>query len=229
MLYCRALIPGAHLHCPARACWSPNRCSQSIPHEPDPTQRCWKDGEGSGWHGRTLCHSQRAWAALWGTRKIPIEMRAAVLCFWLFPVAELYLQTLVRNLTPVWHSKTSTCQLPCLPTMVSLLLHTPWQKAVVLLWAATRAVKQEEIPSPSPTMGSVCSLCACEGKELERSAVGAEPLPHASSPMSALQENLNKLMTNLRSTQPHFVRCIIPNETKTPGMHGLRQHPGTSS
>ena len=31
------------------------------------------------------------------------------------------------------------------------------------------------------------------------------------------QENLNKLMTNLRSTQPHFVRCIIPNESKTPG------------
>ena len=44
-----------------------------------------------------------------------------------------------------------------------------------------------------------------------------------------LQENLNKLMTNLRSTHPHFVRCIIPNETKTPGamenplvMHQLR-------
>uniref|UniRef100_A0A8B9LLC5 Myosin, heavy chain 7B, cardiac muscle, beta b n=1 Tax=Astyanax mexicanus TaxID=7994 RepID=A0A8B9LLC5_ASTMX len=32
------------------------------------------------------------------------------------------------------------------------------------------------------------------------------------------KENLNKLMTNLRSTQPHFVRCIIPNETKNPGM-----------
>ncbi|XP_067856233.1 myosin-7-like [Heptranchias perlo] len=31
------------------------------------------------------------------------------------------------------------------------------------------------------------------------------------------KENLNKLMANLRSTQPHFVRCIIPNETKTPG------------
>ncbi|KAG2456547.1 MYH7 protein, partial [Polypterus senegalus] len=31
-------------------------------------------------------------------------------------------------------------------------------------------------------------------------------------------ENLNKLMTNLRSTAPHFVRCIIPNETKTPGV-----------
>lgn len=24
-------------------------------------------------------------------------------------------------------------------------------------------------------------------------------------------------MTNLRSTHPHFVRCIIPNETKSPG------------
>uniref|UniRef100_A0A8C6Y558 Myosin heavy chain 2 n=1 Tax=Naja naja TaxID=35670 RepID=A0A8C6Y558_NAJNA len=30
-------------------------------------------------------------------------------------------------------------------------------------------------------------------------------------------ENLNKLMSNLRTTHPHFVRCIIPNETKTPG------------
>uniref|UniRef100_A0A667X0C7 Myosin-7B-like n=1 Tax=Myripristis murdjan TaxID=586833 RepID=A0A667X0C7_9TELE len=32
------------------------------------------------------------------------------------------------------------------------------------------------------------------------------------------KENLNKLMANLRSTQPHFVRCIIPNETKSPGV-----------
>uniref|UniRef100_A0A8C2ZHH2 Myosin-7B n=1 Tax=Cyclopterus lumpus TaxID=8103 RepID=A0A8C2ZHH2_CYCLU len=32
------------------------------------------------------------------------------------------------------------------------------------------------------------------------------------------KENLNKLMTNMRSTQPHFVRCIVPNETKTPGI-----------
>ncbi|KAE8587061.1 hypothetical protein XENTR_v10021854 [Xenopus tropicalis] len=32
------------------------------------------------------------------------------------------------------------------------------------------------------------------------------------------RENLNKLMTNLRSTHPHFVRCLIPNETKTPGI-----------
>ncbi|KPP56442.1 hypothetical protein Z043_125936, partial [Scleropages formosus] len=35
--------------------------------------------------------------------------------------------------------------------------------------------------------------------------------------VSALfRENLGKLMTNLRSTHPHFVRCLIPNETKTP-------------
>ena len=37
--------------------------------------------------------------------------------------------------------------------------------------------------------------------------------------ISPLQENLNKLMTNLRATQPHFVRCIVPNENKTPGSH----------
>ncbi|XP_029978497.1 myosin heavy chain, fast skeletal muscle-like [Sphaeramia orbicularis] len=37
--------------------------------------------------------------------------------------------------------------------------------------------------------------------------------------VSALfRENLGKLMTNLRSTHPHFVRCLIPNETKTPGI-----------
>ncbi|XP_030591647.1 myosin-1B-like isoform X1 [Archocentrus centrarchus] len=45
--------------------------------------------------------------------------------------------------------------------------------------------------------------------------------------VSALfRENLNKLMANLRSTHPHFVRCIIPNETKTPGImhHHLVLH-----
>uniref|UniRef100_A0A8B9F7E5 Myosin-7B n=1 Tax=Amazona collaria TaxID=241587 RepID=A0A8B9F7E5_9PSIT len=46
---------------------------------------------------------------------------------------------------------------------------------------------------------------------------------------AVFRENLNKLMTNLRSTHPHFVRCLVPNETKTPGemdhflvMHQLR-------
>ncbi|CAL8321058.1 unnamed protein product [Lota lota] len=35
---------------------------------------------------------------------------------------------------------------------------------------------------------------------------------------SQFRENLGKLMTNLRSTHPHFVRCLIPNESKVPGM-----------
>ncbi|XP_014647754.1 PREDICTED: myosin-15 [Ceratotherium simum simum] len=32
------------------------------------------------------------------------------------------------------------------------------------------------------------------------------------------KENLNKLMTNLKSTAPHFVRCINPNVNKMPGV-----------
>lgn len=35
---------------------------------------------------------------------------------------------------------------------------------------------------------------------------------------SSYKEQLNNLMTTLRSTQPHFVRCIIPNELKQAGM-----------
>ena len=55
--------------------------------------------------------------------------------------------------------------------------------------------------------------------------------PYSSSMVSLVltslfswQENLNKLMTNLRSTSPHFVRCIIPNETKTPGKKAVFFH-----
>ena len=33
----------------------------------------------------------------------------------------------------------------------------------------------------------------------------------------AQQEQLNKLMSTLRSTAPHFVRCIVPNEFKKSG------------
>ncbi|CAB3371323.1 Hypothetical predicted protein [Cloeon dipterum] len=35
---------------------------------------------------------------------------------------------------------------------------------------------------------------------------------------SSYKEQLNNLMTTLKSTQPHFVRCIIPNEMKQPGV-----------
>merc|ERR1712142_1055535 len=50
--------------------------------------------------------------------------------------------------------------------------------------------------------------------------------------VSALhRESLGRLMTNLRSTHPHFVRCIVPNEHKKPGgvdphlvLHQLRCH-----
>lgn len=32
------------------------------------------------------------------------------------------------------------------------------------------------------------------------------------------RESLNKLMTMLNMTHPHFIRCIIPNEKKTSGL-----------
>ncbi|XP_076397222.1 myosin heavy chain isoform X11 [Megachile rotundata] len=35
---------------------------------------------------------------------------------------------------------------------------------------------------------------------------------------SSYREQLNNLMTTLRATQPHFVRCIIPNEMKQAGV-----------
>ncbi|KAI1229527.1 Myosin-7, partial [Lamprotornis superbus] len=54
----------------------------------------------------------------------------------------------------------------------------------------------------------------------------ALPLVTVPSPR---QENLNKLMANLKTTHPHFVRCLVPNERKEPGvmdnalvMHQLR-------
>uniref|UniRef100_A0A668RTQ3 Uncharacterized protein n=1 Tax=Oreochromis aureus TaxID=47969 RepID=A0A668RTQ3_OREAU len=62
------------------------------------------------------------------------------------------------------------------------------------------------------------------------SGKGAKKKGSSFQTVSALhRENLNKLMTNLKTTHPHFVRCLIPNERKTPGvmdnclvMHQLR-------
>ncbi|KAL0978602.1 hypothetical protein UPYG_G00172780 [Umbra pygmaea] len=59
------------------------------------------------------------------------------------------------------------------------------------------------------------------GSDSDQRTAGKERRKKAASFQTVSQlhkENLNKLMTNLRCTQPHFVRCIIPNETKTPGI-----------
>jgi myosin heavy chain 6/7 len=43
---------------------------------------------------------------------------------------------------------------------------------------------------------------------------------------SGYRDQLNSLMTTLKATHPHFIRCIIPNEVKTPGLidSGLVMH-----
>uniref|UniRef100_A0A8C3Q655 Myosin-7 n=1 Tax=Geospiza parvula TaxID=87175 RepID=A0A8C3Q655_GEOPR len=59
---------------------------------------------------------------------------------------------------------------------------------------------------------------------------GAKKKGSSFQTVSALhRENLNKLMANLKTTHPHFVRCLVPNERKEPGvmdnalvMHQLR-------
>ncbi|XP_069056509.1 myosin-1B-like [Pleurodeles waltl] len=62
-------------------------------------------------------------------------------------------------------------------------------------------------------------LYATHGAEADTGKKGAKKKGGSFQTVSALfRENLNKLMSNLRSTHPHFVRCLIPNETKTPGI-----------
>lgn len=79
--------------------------------------------------------------------------------------------------------------------------------------------RHQPLPSPASSLASFCLLAS------PYSLLSFPPLhfPCLLLPCSLFhphflpQENLNKLMTNLRSTHPHFVRCIIPNETKSPG------------
>ncbi|CBY35949.1 unnamed protein product [Oikopleura dioica] len=60
------------------------------------------------------------------------------------------------------------------------------------------------------------TLSAC--KKIWESYVSADDAPKGGGKKGGKrQESLLRLMTNLHATQPHFVRCIIPNEQKRPG------------
>uniref|UniRef100_A0A8C9TST0 Myosin heavy chain, fast skeletal muscle-like n=1 Tax=Scleropages formosus TaxID=113540 RepID=A0A8C9TST0_SCLFO len=63
------------------------------------------------------------------------------------------------------------------------------------------------------------SHASAEGRDASGGKKGGKKKGGSFQTVSALfRENLGKLMTNLRSTHPHFVRCLIPNESKTPGL-----------
>jgi len=65
----------------------------------------------------------------------------------------------------------------------------------------------------------LCHLYADVAEEEGSSKVGIKKKGGSMQTISAThREQLNKLMTNLRQTHPHFVRCIIPNEIKTGGV-----------
>ncbi|XP_052069633.1 myosin heavy chain, striated muscle-like isoform X2 [Mytilus californianus] len=58
-----------------------------------------------------------------------------------------------------------------------------------------------------------------QNKEAETTGTHKKRKSSAFQTISAVhKESLNKLMKNLYSTHPHFVRCIIPNELKQPGL-----------
>ncbi|KAJ8005604.1 hypothetical protein DPEC_G00119660 [Dallia pectoralis] len=71
-----------------------------------------------------------------------------------------------------------------------------------------------------PLNDSVIQLYGKSSVKLLATLYVAAPVEtEASSKKGAKKrENLGKLMPNLRSTHPHFVRCLIPNESKTPGL-----------
>ncbi|XP_063071715.1 myosin heavy chain, fast skeletal muscle-like [Engraulis encrasicolus] len=71
-------------------------------------------------------------------------------------------------------------------------------------------------------MKLLCFLYATHGAEADAGAGGKGGKKKKGGSFQTVsclfRENLGKLMTNLRSTHPHFVRCLIPNESKTPGL-----------
>ncbi|KAJ8036907.1 Myosin-16 [Holothuria leucospilota] len=57
------------------------------------------------------------------------------------------------------------------------------------------------------------------GSSVTQATVGKKKKGGSFQTVSALhREQLNRLMTTLGNTKPHFVRCIIPNENKKPGV-----------
>ena len=76
--------------------------------------------------------------------------------------------------------------------------------------------------SSMPTMKDIWStyVSADDAAAASKGKGGKRQKGGSFQTVSALhRESLGRLMTNLRSTQPHFVRCIIPNEIKKPGKH----------
>lgn len=83
-------------------------------------------------------------------------------------------------------------------------------------WRRRRSCYQES----SKEEGLIFSdgVCPLQGNSTKKSNVLFKNYSDGFNTDHLKQENLGKLMTNLRSTHPHFVRCLIPNETKTPGI-----------
>ncbi|XP_041944180.1 myosin heavy chain, fast skeletal muscle-like [Alosa sapidissima] len=87
----------------------------------------------------------------------------------------------------------------------------PLNDSVVQLYAKS-AVKLLAHLYAAPTAAEVEAASKGGGKKGKKKGGSFQTV-------SALfRENLGKLMTNLRCTHPHFVRCLIPNESKTPGL-----------
>ena len=87
----------------------------------------------------------------------------------------------------------------------------PLNNSVVMLYKNSSVKVMKEIWS-SYISAEDAPAAGAGGKKAKRQKGGSFQT------VSALhRESLGRLMTNLQATQPHFVRCIIPNEIKKPG------------